>query len=472
MARQGNAVFKLSILADTSDAKRKLTLFGRDLTGLQSALSKMAVPAGVAIGALGALGKSCAEAASQLEQTTGSVDAVFKNYANQIHAYARNSAQQFGISTSDFNKYAAVLGAMLKNTGMSYDHATEKTIGLMKVSRDLAATYGTDVATAVESISALMRGETDPIEKYGIAIKQSDVNARMAAEGLDKLTGEDLKQAEMNTRLKLLYEQSADALGGFAREADTMAQAQERANAEWENAKAKLGQALTPIMTKFANALAKVAQFAADHPRLMTGIAIAAGTLAGVILTLNGFMWALNIAQTAVAIGWAAALWPAAIVLGIGVVIAGIGYLIYKVYALRDALLDATGFDMFKYWWNATIGYVVNKIIWLQNKINELKMSWQIFWDGITSDSFSWSRMIGGWIFGSGEIDLTAINGTALTSRAGIPAPVAYRNPAAQPGRPINVTINGPIDATETARELRRILGNYQANYLGGRAYV
>jgi hypothetical protein len=41
---------------------------------------------------------------------------------------------------------------------------------------DLAATYGYDVQEALLGMTALFRGEYDPIEKFGVAMKQNEIN--------------------------------------------------------------------------------------------------------------------------------------------------------------------------------------------------------------------------------------------------------------------------------------------------------
>ncbi|MDK6900440.1 hypothetical protein, partial [Streptococcus agalactiae] len=139
---------------------------------------------------------------------------------------------------------------------------------------DLAATYGGETSEAVQALSALMRGEADPIERYGVSIKKNDINARMAKEGLTGLTGAALKQAETQTMLKMLYEQTSDAQGQFKRETDSEAGSRQILNAQYENTKAKLGETLLPIMTKANEVLLSAVSFAGRHT---TAVGILAG---------------------------------------------------------------------------------------------------------------------------------------------------------------------------------------------------
>ena len=116
-------------------------------------------------------------------------------------------------------------------------------------------------------MSSLLRGERDPIERYGVSIKQADVNARLAAMGLTGLEGEAAKAAERQATLALLTDQTSSALGQFERESDTAAGAQQRATAEWENAQAKLGEALLPTLVDLAGILEKVRNMGGSERR-------------------------------------------------------------------------------------------------------------------------------------------------------------------------------------------------------------
>ncbi|UOE45469.1 phage tail protein [Agromyces larvae] len=187
--------------------------------------------------------------ASDLQQSMGAVDAVFKDNAGTIRDWAAGAAQAVGLSTSSYNEFATVVGAQLKNMAIPLDEVTGLTGGLIELGADLAAQFGGSTADAVSAISSLLRGERDPIERYGVSMKQVDINARLAAQGLSGLEGEALKQAEAQAALAILMEQTADAQGTFGRESDTLAGQQARLTAEWENAQAKLGTALIPALT-------------------------------------------------------------------------------------------------------------------------------------------------------------------------------------------------------------------------------
>ena len=300
------AILSVRIISDSKEAAKGFSQAAGGVDKLEGKVKGAATAMSVASAGVIAFGKEALDAASALQQSTGAVESVFKSQADAIKGLAADAAQSVGLSANQYQEFASVMGSQLKNLGVEQSNLVPTTDKLITMGADLASMYGGTTADAVEALGAVFRGETDPIEKYGISIKQSDVNARLAADGLDGLEGEARKQAETQARLAILTEQSADAQGNFAREVDTAAGSAQIAAAEWENAKASLGEALLPIATRAAEVMADLAAKMGENPAVVARVAAA-------ILGLTGALWA----------GWAAIkVWKAASAIATGVSIA------------------------------------------------------------------------------------------------------------------------------------------------------
>lgn len=259
------ADLKIRVLADAAQARRELASTEKQVGAFSKGVGKLGTvaKAGFAAAAVGAgvLGAKvvgftgeAVQAASDLEQSTGAVEAVFGKQAAAMKKNAEGAAQAFGLSKNSYQELATVLGAGLKNQGIKdFGGETQKVIGL---GADLAAQFGGSTKEAVESIASLMRGEADPIEKYGVSIKETAINAELAATGQNKLKGAALDQAKAQARLAILFRQTSSAQGAFAREGDTLATKQQKNAAAWENLKAKLGTVFLPVMVKVQEFLA------------------------------------------------------------------------------------------------------------------------------------------------------------------------------------------------------------------------
>lgn len=217
--------------------------------GIGKTFGKAFAIAGAAIiGAkIGGFFKGSAESASQLQQSIGGVQAVFGEYAKAVQRDSKLAAQALGLSANEYNELVTVSGALLKNNGIK--NFAKESKNLLTIGADLSATFGGSTSQAVEALNAAMRGESDPIERYGISLNETAVNAELAARGQNKLKGAALQQAKAQARLRLISKQSADAQGRFADESNTLAGQQQRLGAQWENFKATLGGSLLPALT-------------------------------------------------------------------------------------------------------------------------------------------------------------------------------------------------------------------------------
>lgn len=241
----------------------------------------------MAAGALAAVGftefvKGTIQEASNLEQNVGAMEAVFGKAADSIRSFGETSASTVGIAKQDYYQLAAVFGAQLKNMGVAANELAPKTNQLVTLGSDLAAVYGGTASEAVEAISSLLRGERDPIERYGVSIKQASINAYEMSEGLDTSTAAAKTNADMQATLALLFQQTADAQGQFAIQTDTLAESQQIATAKFKEAQAEIGTKLLPIVTDLTN-------FAADNLVPILGvIADGVGSVVHVIDMIPG----------------------------------------------------------------------------------------------------------------------------------------------------------------------------------------
>ena len=263
-------LLRIVVEADTDGAVRSISSLGkaaeRDLGKAEQRIDKVGanfrktgavmLTAGAVMA--GAMLKSVG-AASDLEQAVGGTEAVFGGLSDEIDRYAKTSARSMGLSEREFRQATTSIGGQLKRMTGDVDLAAEQSVKLAGVAADLAATYGGTTAEAVQALGAAFRGEADPAERFNLNLKASAVSAKAVELGLASSTSEVSEAAKAQATLALVMEQSADAQGQFAREAGTAAGAAQIASAEFENAKASLGQSLAPVLADAAGLAANLA---------------------------------------------------------------------------------------------------------------------------------------------------------------------------------------------------------------------
>lgn len=250
-------IINVSVLADTKKFTSSMKSLGNQSGGLDKlkngfkTLAKTVAIAGAAVGtAAVAFGKVAVDAAADLEQSMGAIDSVFKKNSKQVHKWATNAATDVGLSKNSYNELATLMGSQLKNGGTSLDELGKKTNDLIKVGADLSSMFGGTTADAVGALSSALKGERDPIERYGVSLKQATIDAKAAELGFKKVGGSLSAEANQAATLALIMDQTKDAQGNFAKESDTLAHQQQVLAAKFDNVKATLGTHLLPVITQ------------------------------------------------------------------------------------------------------------------------------------------------------------------------------------------------------------------------------
>lgn len=219
------------------------------------------------------LGVATVKAASDMEESINAVNVVFGNSAKIITDWSQNAAEEVGLSAVAINKASTVLGSALQNVGFTADAAAEETIKLTRRAADMASVFNTDVNQALQAIQALLRGEIDPIERFGVTANEAAIKSRAMADGIHEGTGELTAQEKVLARIAVLYEQTDRVEGDFVRTSDSLANSTRITAAQVTNMAAKLGTDLLPIAAELVGELRKlVARFSELSPTLQSNL--------------------------------------------------------------------------------------------------------------------------------------------------------------------------------------------------------
>jgi hypothetical protein len=192
--------------------------------------------------------------ARDLERNLAGLKSVFEEVTPQMRNFAV-AAEEVGLSQNEAAKASTFIGSVLKQSGFSIQDTADLTERLVRLGTDLSLTYGYDVQEALLGMTALFRGEYDPIEKFGVAMKQSEINSELAARGLDHLTGAARRFEEQQIRVELLFQRSADAQGAFMRQSGTLAVEQLKLSAQFNNMRDTVAAGLLPVLADLTVAM-------------------------------------------------------------------------------------------------------------------------------------------------------------------------------------------------------------------------
>ena len=197
------------------------------------------------------------DATQRFERNILALNQVFEEAAPSLINFTKE-VENYGLSQSQAAQASVFLGSVLKQYGFSTQAANVETQNLVKLAQDLATTFGYDVQEALLAITALFRGEYDPIEKFGVAMKQNEINAVRAARGLGDLTGAAEMQADAQIRLELLFERATDSMGAFDRATNTLYGSQQLLNASLQNLQIAAGAPLQEPLANINNIMSAI----------------------------------------------------------------------------------------------------------------------------------------------------------------------------------------------------------------------
>lgn len=295
------AVLRVNIISDARGAAQGMDQAEQATGRFQSGMQKLAKAAAVTwvVDKVASFGREIYALASEAEQNLGAVDTVFGKSAQAVKDWSTGASDAVGMSASSYQSLANQIGGSLKSAYSDTDVMASKTNELIGAAADLSSVFGGDAVEASAAMGSALRGEFNPLERFGIFLNAAAVQARLAADGNDKLTGAALDAAKKQTTQNMIMEQAGAYAGNFAKEADTAAGAQQRATAKWEDARAKLGAGLLPVVSQAAALFGQFSDWVGRNTGMITALVVGLGGLLGILIAYNGVMLATNLIMSA-----------------------------------------------------------------------------------------------------------------------------------------------------------------------------
>lgn len=252
------AALTVKILGDASGFKRAADEVEGISGKLSTGLGKIAGVAGGAFAALGAanFAKDAIGAASDLNESVSKTGVIFGDTAGEIEAWAKTAAKNIGQSKVQALDAASTFATFGKSAGLTGQDLVDFATKNSQLASDLASFNNTSPEEAIEAIGAALRGESEPIRKYGVLLDDATLRQRALTLGLVKNTKEALTpQQKVLAANAEIYAQTSAAQGDFARTSDGLANRQRILKAQFEDLKGRLGSGVLPVVNKVAGFL-------------------------------------------------------------------------------------------------------------------------------------------------------------------------------------------------------------------------
>ncbi len=240
-----NLLFRTTGTEKLKDAEKGIGTFRKSLSGLGGAIAGFAGGAAIADFA-----RDSIKAASDLSESVSKAKVVFGESSKAVLAFAENSATAFGQSKQQAIEAAGTFGNLFVSMKIGQKQSAGMSTSLVQLASDLASFNNTDPTEALDALRSGLVGETEPLRKFGINLNDAALKAEAMAMGL-KVTGTTLDPAtKAQAAYSLILKQSTTAQGDFARTSAGLANQQRIMTAQFEDAKATLGEKLLPVAIK------------------------------------------------------------------------------------------------------------------------------------------------------------------------------------------------------------------------------
>ena len=215
---------------------------------------KLLIPGAIAAtGAIVAFTKGvvpAVNAASDLEESMSKNNVIFGDAASAVSSFADEAARALGQSKTQALAAASTFGTFGKAAGLAGQELATFSTDFVTLASDLASFNNTTPEDAINAIGAALRGESEPLRRYGVLLNDATLKAAALELGIYDGTGALTAQQKVLAAQKVIYEQTTDAQGDFARTSDGLANQQRILAAQVENLQAKFGQLLLPVFKR------------------------------------------------------------------------------------------------------------------------------------------------------------------------------------------------------------------------------
>jgi len=188
--------------------------------------------------------------ASSLAETKSAIGQVFGEAAGDIVAFSKNANKSLGATQQEVLTGAQTFGVFGKSAKLQGKNLSKFSTDLVALATDLGSFNNTTTDEAIQAIGAGLRGEAEPLRRYGVLLDDATLRQEALRMGLIKTTKQALTpQQRVLAANASIFAQTIDQQGDFARTSGGLAGQTKILAKSFEEAQTKLGSALLPAMT-------------------------------------------------------------------------------------------------------------------------------------------------------------------------------------------------------------------------------
>lgn len=198
--------------------------------------------------AIAAFAKSSVDAFADMGETLSKAEVIFGDATDQIVRFGEDAATALGQSKQAAISAASEFAIFGKAAGLGGQELATFSTDLTTLASDLASFSNTTPEDAVLALGAALRGESEPIRRYGVLLDDATLKNRAMEMGIYDGNGALSQQQRVLAAQEEIFAQTTLAQGDFARTSDSLANSQKTLTAQVKDLQVEIGAALAPAM--------------------------------------------------------------------------------------------------------------------------------------------------------------------------------------------------------------------------------
>ena len=242
----------------------------------------------VSVGAITLFAKSAIQSFSEVQDSTDALTATFGASGDRLVAWANESALAFNLSRKEALSAAQTIAIFGDSAGLAGQELEQFTISLTERAADAASFFGGTTADAVQAFGAALRGEMEPIRRYGVLLDDATLRNKAFEMGLTETTKQALTpQQKTLAAYNAIMQQTTRVQGDVARTSDSMANQIKQGQAQMENLKTTVGETLAVALLPIVKTLNGLLGIFNGMPQPLKTVVVAMAALGAAALVLG-----------------------------------------------------------------------------------------------------------------------------------------------------------------------------------------
>lgn len=242
----------------------------------------------VSAAAITMFAKSAIQSFAEVEDASSALQATFGESGDRMIAWANESALAFNLSRKEALGAAQTMAVFGDSAGLAGQDLEQFAISLTERAADAASFFGGSTADAITAFGAALRGETEPIRKYGVFLDDATLRAKAFEMGLVDTTSKALTpQVKTLAAYNVIMEQTTRVQGDVSRTQDSMANQIKQSQAQMENFKTTVGETLAVGLGPMLKALNSLMGAFNGLPQPIKSVAVGIAVFGAALLVIG-----------------------------------------------------------------------------------------------------------------------------------------------------------------------------------------